>query len=61
MKRTTCSFCGRKFTREVRALISEKFCQYCIEPRIKASGGQRLSKNNVLTEVKPGYFIIKQR
>ena len=59
MKKTTCPFCGRKFSREPRALLENKYCRHCIFDRIKASEGKQLPPNTVLIQVSPSYYIIK--
>lgn len=59
MKRATCPFCGRKFVREPRALLAEKYCRNCIKERVQASGGKQVSKNAMLIQTSPGYYVLK--
>lgn len=42
MMKSKCPFCNRKFVRDPRSLLSNKFCSYCIEQRVFESGGIKI-------------------
>ncbi len=54
-----CEFCGNRFFRTNRALISEKYCPKCITQRLKQSGATFFNKDTVSFQYDhSGYIII---
>lgn len=53
-----CSFCGQKFSRNHRAFLSNTFCRKCLNDRILASNGRKISGTPKLISLKNGYAKI---
>lgn len=55
MMKSICPFCNKKFDRDPRSILSNKFCSRCINQRIIASGGTSISPSDYLIVDKAGY------
>jgi len=54
-----CPFCGRRLKRSSRALLSNKFCRWCISDRIRASGATMYGPAIRFKETPTGYVIVE--
>lgn len=59
--KTKCPFCNRDFIRNPRELLSNPFCDKCIDERLEASNNKRVKNASFVFEPKDssgyGYFI----
>jgi hypothetical protein len=55
-----CPFCNRKFVRDPRSILTNKFCSKCIEQRVIKSGGFKITEMDklVFTEGDYAFFEI---
>jgi len=58
--KVVCSFCGRTFIRNHRALFAEKYCNCCIKQRILKSGAKCHKKNTPIKVLPNGYAYISK-
>ncbi len=48
--KTRCSFCNRKFCRSSRELLSNPYCNHCINERLEASGNKKVKSVSFVFE-----------
>ena len=58
---TKCPLCNRKFSQNPRALLTNPFCDKCIDERLETSGNKRITNVPFIFEPRDcsgyGYFI----